>query len=66
MRNQKGFTLVDLAVVLVVVLVAILGIGGWIANIVKLVGADFVFSGMIVARVAGIFVPPLGAVMGFL
>ena len=45
---------------------AILGIGGWIANIVKLVGADFVFSGMIVARVAGIFVPPLGAVMGFL
>lgn len=41
------------------------GIGGWVANIVKLVNAD-VFSGMEVARVIGILFAPLGAILGFL
>lgn len=62
MKNQKGYA----AVQLVFVMVAILGACGWIANIVKLVNSDIVLTGMIVARIAGIFVPPLGAVMGFI
>lgn len=55
--------------VLALVYVAILLVagGGWVANIVKLVGMDMgSLSGMVIVRVAGIFVPPLGAVMGYL
>jgi hypothetical protein len=37
---------------------------GWIWNIVKLVQADTV-SGMEIARVAGIFIAPLGALLGY-
>jgi prepilin-type N-terminal cleavage/methylation domain-containing protein len=59
---QRGFTAVEMTVVLLVVV----GLGGWIANIVKLVGMDFgSISGMLVVRAIGIFVAPLGAVMGF-
>lgn len=45
--------------------ILVVGFCGWVANIVKLVGAD-VFSGMEIARAIGIFVAPLGAVLGFL
>ena len=39
---------------------------GWIANIVKIVGSDFGhITGMLVVRVIGIFVAPLGAILGF-
>lgn len=63
MKKQLGFTVVEL----VVALVALLGFGGWIANIVKLVGSNFdPITGMVVARAIGIFVAPLGAVLGFL
>ena len=45
----------------------IAGVYGWIMNIVKLVGADFIWaSGMSIGRLIGIFVPPLGAVLGWL
>lgn len=50
-----------------VAIVGMLGVGGWIANIVKLVGSNFdPITGMLVARAIGIFVCPLGAVLGFL
>lgn len=63
MKKQQGFTVVEL----VVAIVALLGIGGWIANIVKLVWSNFdPLTGMVVARAIGIFVAPLGAVLGFL
>ncbi|WP_145541867.1 hypothetical protein [Yersinia alsatica] len=45
-----------------------LAVGGWIANIYKLATYGFAladWSGMQVARVIGIFVAPLGAVLGF-
>lgn len=38
---------------------------GWVLNIVKLVGADSI-TGMVMARFAGIFVFPLGAILGWL
>ena len=37
---------------------------GWIANIVKIIGMDD-FSGFMVARVIGVFIPPIGGVLGF-
>ena len=42
-------------------------IGGWIANIVKLIGMGFSgpATAELVLRVAGIPVAPLGVVMGF-
>jgi hypothetical protein len=46
------------------VMISILGIGGWVNNIVELAGMDG-FSGMLVLRVAGIFIAPLGAILGF-
>ena len=47
-------------------LVALVGIGGWIANIVKLVGSSFDVTGLLVGRVIGVFIPPVGAVLGFI
>jgi len=48
-------------------LLTIAAIGGWIANIVKLVGLfDGGVTGWLIGRVVGIFVPPLGAILGYL
>lgn len=44
-------------------------VGGWIANIVKLVGLAYITDPnyvMAALRIAGIFVPPLGVVLGYL
>jgi hypothetical protein len=39
---------------------------GWILNIVAIAGSSFdVLSGMLILRVIGIFVAPLGAVLGY-
>lgn len=66
MRKQRGYTLIELSSLLIAAVVLI-GVGGWIANIVKLVGMDFAsVTGMLVVRAIGIFLPPLGAVMGFI
>jgi len=48
------------------IILALASIGGWIANIVKLVGMiDGQLTGMFVARAIGMVVGPLGAVLGF-
>lgn len=63
MKTQSGFTAVEFLVVVLL----IGGIGGWIANIVKLAGMGFdSFSGMLVLRAIGVFVAPLGSVLGFI
>ena len=62
-KTQAGFTIAELLVV--VLLVA--GAGGWIANIVKLVAMNMDnITGMLLVRAVGIFVVPLGVVMGFI
>jgi len=38
---------------------------GWIANIITLAHTD-TFTGMVILRAIGIFVAPLGAVLGFM
>jgi prepilin-type N-terminal cleavage/methylation domain-containing protein len=63
MKKQLGFTIVE---ILVVVLVLVGGTG-WVWNVVKIVGSDFgAITGMLVMRVIGVFVAPLGCVLGFL
>lgn len=40
---------------------------GWIMNIVALAGSNFSdLNGILVLRIAGIFVAPLGTVMGYI
>jgi hypothetical protein len=42
-------------------------IGGWILNLVEIVNYDFAaITGMIILRIAGIFIAPLGAVLGWI
>ncbi len=64
-NQQRGYTASEL-LSLVGLLIILAGVGGWVANIVKLIGMDFEpITTLLVCRVAGIFVPPLGAVLGF-
>lgn len=59
---QRGMALTEL----VIALVLLAGVGGWIANIVKLAGMCCDVSGWLILRAVGVFVAPLGAVLGFL
>ena len=44
----------------------VLMIGGWIANIFKFFGMlDGGVSAMFIARIVGVFVAPLGSLLGF-
>ena len=52
---------------LVLLIVALVGAWGWVSNIIKLASMDFGgVTGMLVLRAIGVFVAPLGAVLGFL
>lgn len=65
MQNKQGGNALVGILYLVVWLAAI---GGWIANIVKLVNSlpmDPV-TGMDILRIVGIFAAPLGCIMGYL
>ena len=42
----------------------LLAAGGWGWNIAKIFQADTI-SGMVVARVVGVVIPPVGAIMGY-
>lgn len=52
---------------LLLVLVWLVGIVGWGFNIYKIICMDFAagVTGMMVARIIGVFIAPLGAVLGF-
>ena len=46
--------------------VVIAGFYGWVANIVTLINDANMSMGMVAARAIGIFVAPLGAVLGYI
>jgi hypothetical protein len=48
-----------------IVALLLLAAGGWGWNIAKIFQADTI-SGMVVARVVGVVIPPVGAIMGYL
>ena len=61
-KLQSGFTAIELLIVTIV----LFGIGGWVANVVKLIGSDFdPITGLVIARLIGVVLAPLGAVLGF-
>jgi hypothetical protein len=67
MKKQNGFTSIEGIIVLFYLVVIIGGGYGWIANVVKLFGADFAnITGVLVLRCIGVIAAPLGAVMGYL
>jgi len=61
-KSQSGVTAVELFIIAFVVL----GIGGWVANVVKLIGSNFdPITGLVIARCIGVVLAPLGSVLGF-
>ncbi len=63
MNKQRGYTIVEL--VWVVLLVA--GAVGWVWNIVRIVGhMSDPITGLFVVRCIGVFVAPVGAVLGYI
>ncbi len=61
--TEKPTTFVQKLMLLVITLAALYG---YIANLMKLIGSDFdPLTGLVVARVVGVFVGPVGAVLGF-
>lgn len=51
---------------LVVIVLAIAAVCGWVMNIVAVANAEFVpMTGLLVLRIVGIFIGPLGAVLGW-
>lgn len=64
MHKQKGFSLVDILYVLVAVL-AIFGVIGWVMNLFDIANTCCEITGMLVLRVIGVFIAPIGAVLGW-
>lgn len=61
--KHHGYT--GTAILIWLVIVLALGIG-WVMNIIAIMHSDFGrLSGVLVLRVVGIFVVPLGALMGY-
>ena len=65
MLNQKGYTITEL----VIIVLGLFGTYGYFANIVKLVlfafSDVFYLSGVFILRIVGVFIFPLGCVLGF-
>jgi len=60
--KQAGYTTFELVMTVIV----LAGLGGWIANIVKLFGMfDGPVTALFIGRIVGVFAAPLGAVLGF-
>jgi hypothetical protein len=63
MKKQLGYTIVEI----VFVLIALFGAIGWVWNIFKLVGMNLdPITGMLIVRAIGIFVFPVGMVVGYI
>ena len=61
MNKQRGFTATELFVLILVVA----GIVGWLANVFKLVDMlDGPVTAMFIARIVGVFMAPLGSILG--
>lgn len=63
MNKQRGWTLVEALTVILI----LGGIWGWIWNIVKLIAMSFdPLTGLLAVRIIGIFIPPLGSIVGYI
>ena len=61
--KQRGFTILIALYPIIFITMAF----GWVWNIVKITGTfNDALTGMFIARCIGVFVAPLGAVLGYL
>lgn len=61
-KFNKRYTIVEL----LIVIIFLIGSGGYIANIVKIINSDFAhLTGLLIIRVIGLFLVPLGAIVGY-
>ena len=51
---------------LIILILSILGVIGWIINFAKLLGGPMLITGEFILRIIGLFVPPIGAIMGYM
>jgi hypothetical protein len=52
---------------LILICIWVFGLLGWVLNIITVAGSDFgVITGLLVLRIVGIFIAPLGAVLGYI
>jgi hypothetical protein len=67
MKSHLRYTTIKRMLTLVILLLWVVGGWGWVWNIMKIVDSDIGAPiGMLVMRIIGVFVAPLGAVLGFL
>lgn len=63
---QKRYTIASLILLIVYMLVVMLVVIGWVRNIIDIVAiVELPMTGMFVLRVVGIFVFPLGGILGW-
>jgi len=51
---------------IILFLIGIFGLIGWILNIISIFNTENILSGVFVIRAIGVFMAPLGSVMGYL
>ena len=61
--TTKDMTII--AAALFHVALAIAAIYGWVCNIIAIAATD-TFSGLVVVRIIGVFLAPIGAVLGYI
>lgn len=65
--KQSGFTVIEAIFALIVLTVGIGGAVGWVKNIIKIAGSSFQpLLPLVVIRIIGVFIVPLGAVLGYI
>jgi len=66
MKKQKGNAIISLIGILIILAMAIGAGTGWVLNIIAIAHANFNdITGLLVLRIIGVFVAPLGAILGY-
>lgn len=67
MKNNKGFTIIELVFVLAIIALVLLGPVGWIKNLSKLANCDFEAPYKTeVIRAVGVPIVPVGVIAGYM
>lgn len=61
-KNTKVGWVIGISYLLILLAILV----GWVLNIVNIFKSDFDLDGVLILQVVGIFIAPLGAVMGYL
>ncbi len=65
MRNRNKIANSSNSGALLILIVIIGFFYGWVANIVTILGMEEVLNGEGIIRIIGVFIAPLGAIMGY-